>query len=187
MINFYGSQRFGHRGQTAKIGFAFLNGLTKEIPRSYRSGSKKRLTLSAAQSCLFNRYTFLRFQRHGFSLLKGDVFQTKASGLFTNSDEEVLQARFAAREIVPTGPMFGQRCFLPQTEALELENEVLGEFGINRELFSPFVKLMPGSRRALFVYPENLTYERLDQTLALSFILPSGSYASVLCAEFTSI
>jgi tRNA pseudouridine13 synthase len=190
MANFYGEQRFGREGETLQLGLALLQGDTaplQSVPPG-RRGYLRRLALSSVQSALFNVY--LR-RRMSDSLLHralpGDLFQVCASGgVFVQPlHDDTLQERFDRREIVPTGPMFGPKMRAPMHEALTREQSLLDSFGISPDIFVPMSKLMPGTRRALIVWPNDLQARVLGTSAyELKFSLPAGSYATVLAEEF---
>ena len=183
--NFYGPQRFGAQGNTAEVGFKILSGDEASLPKQWRVRSRKKFALSAAQSFLFNRYLLWRIIEKGISsLMLGDVVFKHTGGIFRVEDLEVEQKRYLSREIVPAGPIFGKKTFAASDEALAFEDDILKRMGFERELFSGFGKLMSGSRRTIFCRPEGLQYKVSDKDLHLEFILPSGSYATVLLAEF---
>src|SRR5947209_2007103 len=111
--NYYGPQRFGHDGETARLGLALLRG---EPPPASPTGRRpnlrspflRKLALSAAQSALFNHYLARRLTDGLLRrVLPGDVMaKWPFGGLFVASDLGREQARLEARETVPAGPMF---------------------------------------------------------------------------------
>jgi len=183
--NFYGLQRFGVEGDTAEIGFRILKGDDQQLPKQWRVKSRRKFAISAAQSFLFNRYLLQRILDRGIAtLMSGEVVFKTGGGIFRVEDLEAEQKRFEAGEIVPAGPIFGHKTYAAAAEALALEDRVLSAAGISRELFQEQGKLMPGSRRALYLRPEGLQWELAGSDLLLQFALPSGSYATVLLAAF---
>jgi tRNA pseudouridine13 synthase len=142
----------------------------------------RRLFISAYQSELFNRYLE---KRHADGLwrtaLAGDVMKTARGGLFMVTPEELAQAqsRLASGEIVPTGPMFGSRMLAPPADspAGELERALL-ENGVD---FSD--PLCPGTRRPLWVPLGDPSIDAVGPDILLRFILPPGSYATVVLEE----
>lgn len=183
--NFYGIQRFGAEGDTAEIGFKILNGEDESLLKQWRVKSRKKFAISAAQAFLFNRYLMRRILEKGIGqLLAGDVVFKTTGGIFRVEDLEAEQKRFEAGEIVPAGPIYGHKMFAAADASLAFEDQVLIEAGMDRNRFSDFGKIMPGSRRAIFVHPTDLSWELQDSDLHLTFALPSGSYATVLLAAF---
>src|SRR5580704_908652 len=108
--NYYGEQRFGREQETLRLGLDLLRGTAR--PDSIAAVRRRfllRLSLSAAQSALFNDVLAERLRDSLVStVLPGDVMQVTASGgQFVVIDAAVEQRRFEARETVLTGPIFG--------------------------------------------------------------------------------
>lgn len=180
--NTFGAQRFGAAGDNAEAGLRALEG-------RLRGGKRKlQFLVSALQSELFNRVLDRRLRegtwRH---VLDGDVLKKTASGgLFVSADAAVDQPRLDARELVPTGPLFGPAMPAPAGAAAALEAAVLAEAGIDPGVFARPRVPTTGTRRALIVYPEDLAaIWAPDGSLVVSFFLPKGSYATTLLREFT--
>lgn len=182
--NFFGSQRFGAKGDTADIGFKILNSDTDGLHKRWLNKTGKKFALSAAQSYLFNRYLLKRLIELGNVLLPGDVVFKKTGGIFKveNFEDEII--RFDSGELIPAGPIFGKKTYKASEAALDFETSVLAEANIARESFSGFGKMLMGTRRALFCFPEEFTQSIEENNLILKFNLPSGSYATVLLSEF---
>jgi tRNA pseudouridine13 synthase len=179
--NFYGPQRFGRDGETARLGMALL----RSEPAKVRNPFLKKLALSAAQSQLFNDYLGRRMTDGLFrTVLPGDVMaKWPAGGMFTADDVASEQARFDRREIVTAGPMFGRKTFPAKGDAAEREAKVLEEAGLSRSSFEGFGKLVMGTRRHNVVYIDDLSANWEGEGLRLAFTLPAGSYATVLLRE----
>jgi tRNA pseudouridine13 synthase len=183
LANFYGPQRFGRDGETARVGFELLRGAGAGV----RSPFLRKLALSAAQSALFNHCLARRVGDGLFRrVLAGDVMaRWPFGGLFVAEDMGREQARLEARETVPAGPIFGRKVFRAAGEAARREEEVLGEAGLGPEAFRGFGKLMPGTRRHNLVYVDDLAAAEEPEGVRLTFTLPAGSYATVLLRELT--
>ncbi|WP_459555502.1 tRNA pseudouridine(13) synthase TruD [Lacunimicrobium album] len=184
--NYYGEQRFGKDNETLILGYRLLTGdaNVKEIPFERRR-FLLRLALSSVQSDLFNRILLERLQSDELHrVLDGDVMQKLDSGgVFTDDNTELLQRRFETREIVMTGPMYGPKMFQPKTVVLEKEQALLDRMQIKRELFQEY-RVTPGTRRGLLMYPGELEIEPQSAGIRVRFSLPSGSYATIVLAEF---
>lgn len=180
--NYYGEQRFGRGGDNAERARALLRGELRVHDRSER-----RLLLSALQSELFNRVLAQRIAAGTHRrALAGDVMQkVESGGIFVCEDPATDQPRIDSWEIVPTGPMFGPKMRAPAGEPAALEAAVLTEAGLSTGDFARAGKLAEGTRRALAVRIADVAKvtQRPDGALALTFALPSGSYATVLLAE----
>jgi tRNA pseudouridine13 synthase len=188
--NFYGEQRFGRGGETGLWGMALLR---KEEPPADENGRKpnlhkrflRKLVLSAAQSLLFNRYLARRLQDELLRrVLPGDVISHyPRGGLFVAEDVPATQARFDARQVVTSGPMFGRKTFPARGEAAQRETALLAEAGLTPQSFVGFGPLLEGTRRHNLVYVEDLQGTAEDAGVRLRFTLPAGSYATILLRE----
>jgi tRNA pseudouridine13 synthase len=178
--NYYGPQRFGHEGETVQIGLAMLQGA-----RPPRSRFLRRLALSAAQAALFNHCLGQRLTDGLLhQVLAGDVMAKRPfGGLFLAADPAREQARFQAREIVHTGPIFGRKMYAAAQEAAAREAVSLAAAGLTLESFFGFGKLLQGTRRHNLVHPDDLAAKGEPEGIRLTFRLPAGSYATVLLRE----
>ena len=179
--NFYGPQRFGRDGETAALGMRLLKGEPTKIHNPFL----RKLALSAAQSLMFNDY-LARRMTDGLlrTVLAGDVMaKWPAGGMFTAEDVPTEQARFARREIVTAGPMFGRKTFPAHGPAADREAAVLETAGLSKASFDGFGKLVMGTRRHNLVYVDDLLAAREPDGLRLTFTLPAGCYATVLLRE----
>lgn len=180
--NRFGEQRFGADGDNVARAIAILRGELKE-----RDRRRRFFLLSALQSAIFNRALELRAERGGLlTVLAGDVLQKRASGgIFVCEDPAVDGPRVAARELVPTGPMPGNKEREPPvgSPARALEDEALAAVGVRREELAPLGRDLPGARRPVVVHlelGEPPAAAEGEGRLRLRFSLPAGSYATVL-------
>ena len=187
--NYFGEQRFGFEGSTARQGFDLLNGgkLPKHIPY-FRKKIQTRFSLSAAQSELFNRCLARRMKDElMLRVLSGDVMQVvKSGGLFVV--EELLeeeQQRFDAGSTAITGPLFGPKMKMPREEPARREETVLLEEGLSIQVFRRFSKLTSGTRRPYLIRLSQFELSRSKDGLRFEFELPKGTYATSLLREFT--
>jgi tRNA pseudouridine13 synthase len=150
----------------------------------------KKLMVSALQSFLFNRVLERRLKKMGV-VMPGDFcfkHENGASFLVGETIEEAQkeQPRADAHEISPTGPLFGFRMSEAKAVAGQMEAEVLAEFKLKPEDFGGAMGA-PGGRRPLRLFAEDLSVEAgSDENgmfLEFEFLLPSGSYATVLLGE----
>jgi len=179
--NYFGLQRFGRDGETLRLGLAQLSG-----ERQRRLGHfLLRLALSSVQSALFNVQLAERVSAGTLGrVLPGEVMQVVASGgPFVADDPDREQARLDAHEIVPAGPMFGPKMRSPKGEALTCEQALLTRFGLAPEAFAHFGKLLRGTRRALTIWPAELSVAAVGAHLEVRLALPKGSYATVAMRE----
>lgn len=180
--NFYGPQRFGRDGETLTIGLELLHGGGRRVGHFLR-----RFALSAVQSAVFNHHLATRMADGLLHrVLAGDVMaKWPFGGMFVAEDFEREQARMDAREIVPTGPIFGRKMFAPAGEQAAREQASLAEAGLKVEAFHGFGKLLSGTRRYTLVHIDDLTAAVEPDGVRLAFTLPAGSYATVLLRELT--
>ncbi len=179
---YYGPQRFGHDGHTARTGFALLRG---EANPHRGGGFRKKLALSAAQSLAFNTWLAAR-HRDGLLLraIDGEVLQKRNTGLpFWADDLEATQRLLDDRRVVAMGPMFGPRMRRAKREAAAREQLVLDATGLDLDAFAAFGKLCRGTRRPALVHLSRLELVDDPAGLRLRFDLPAGVYATVLLAE----
>jgi tRNA pseudouridine13 synthase len=179
--NWYGEQRFGAAGDNTERALAIVQGRLRE-----RDWKKRQFLLSALQSAVFNRTLELRQAEGLLRVRPGDVLQKRESGgLFVCEDPAVDQPRVDAGELVPTGPLPGNREKEPPegTAARALEDEALAAVGVTRAELAPLGRDLPGARRPVVVAVELGDPPATDEGgghLRLRFGLPSGSYATVV-------
>jgi len=179
--NRFGHQRFGADADNVATALAILRGTRKE-----RDRRKRQFFLSALQSAVFNRVLDLRQESGGLLRIRqGDILQKRQSGgLFASEDPALEAERVAAGEIVPTGPMPGnrEREPAPGTEARALEDRALAELGVTREELATWGRFLPGARRPVTVPVELGDPPAADEagSVRLRFSLGPGSYATVL-------
>jgi len=181
MVNFYGEQRFGYEGANVTEGKKILQG-----EKFVKQGFLRRILISAYQSHVFNGYAIIRLQAGlARTVLRGDVMKkTDKGAIFIAEDPVEENRRLEAGEIVPTGPMVGQKAKSPLWEALDFEQECLQALGYTDKIGEGLRRnKMLGSRRPLLVYPQDITVEQDECGLLLSFMLPKGSFATVLLRE----
>ncbi len=189
--NYYGSQRFGNKNSTLKLGLKLLNEARESnaAPREADRPNRRflhRLALSAAQSWLFNNVLAERL-RDGLlhQVLLGDIMQKcESGGIFDVRDVAAEQPRFEARETVISGPMFGPKMKPTLHEPAVREQRVLAASGLTLDCFRRFGHLAEGTRRPLLIWPEDLQVRPVTDGLLFEFSLPSGAYATVVLREF---
>lgn len=185
--NYYGPQRFGINNETLSMGFKFLLGemTTQDISPSRRRFLLK-LSLSAVQSYIFNRVLAERIRSQTLHTVDvGDVMQVAASkGPFVVADVEREQQRYDERETVLTGPLWGLKMKRPEGNALAREEAVLKKSDLSLNQFAQYRKLMPGARRPLIVWPDDLDVLTTASGVLVRVTLPAGVYATTLLREF---
>jgi len=147
-----------------------------------------RLFVSAAQSALFNQVLAKRIATID-RVEVGDLAQkTDTGGVFPVEDLEAEQARAAAFEISPTGPVIGYQRRLAEGRPGQIERQVLAAADLDPDAFRRLGSLRAkGARRALRFRLDqpSVTADRdqRGQFLRLAFTAPSGCYASIVLRE----
>ena len=95
-------------------------------------------------------------------------------GMFVAEDVGTEQKRFDAREIVTAGPIFGRKTFPAAHEAAQREAATLEAFGVRKENFGGFGKLVQGTRRHNFVYLDDFAAEQRGGRPALDVHIAGG-------------
>ena len=178
IANYYGSQRFGNEGQNVNKALAMFLGA--KVGREQRS-----LYLSAVRSYLFNQILAYRVVNENWNQpLKGDTYVfdlSNSSFKSTEPDDEIIR-RLAAREIHPTGALFGKGEVGVSDDVLVLETGVADAYP---QLVKGLVAFgVESDRRALRVNVTDLQWQWIqDDVLELAFTLPAGSYATSVLRE----
>jgi len=176
MPNCFGAQRFGREGDNAERGRALLAG--SPLGRDRR---RARFWLSALQAEVFNAWMDARALPLD-AIGAGEVAWIHASGAaFVVDDVEAASERAAAFEISAAGPLFGTRLLEAKGEALAAETALFESHGIPWPLRPPRGVRLRGARRPIRVRPEEASAEAVaGDAVRLCFVLPPGSYATVL-------
>jgi len=183
--NFFGAQRFGVEGRNAEVGKAILLGAASpEARQAARDRFLRRLSISAFQSLLFNRWLAERIADGLFArALPGDVMKKlETGGLFTCTDPAADGPRVDRLEISPAGPIFGHRMLPAAGEAAAREARVLAWGGVSLADFARGGGEAEGTRRAARL-PIRVELEPLEAGYRATFSLPKGSYATVVLGE----
>jgi tRNA pseudouridine13 synthase len=148
----------------------------------------KRFYVSACQSEIFNEVARRRIDSID-RVLAGDLAQkTDTGGIFQVEDPEAEQPRADAFQISPTGPIVGYRASLGTGKPGCIEREVIQAFGLTQEDFRAVGAVKAkGTRRALRFKIEQVSMspgqDGRGEFIELSFMAPSGSYATVALRE----
>ncbi len=183
--NWYGAQRFGRGGQTARDGRALV--LRELSGRAAPRGSARRLCVSAYQSLMFNELLRRRIDDGLLSrALAGDLLKkTDSGGVFVCQDPGVDQERVDRGEVVATGPMFGHDMMSPPEGSIVAEREraVLAEQGISLDSFRHLGNIATGTRRPFAIRVVDPEVESRTDAIEIRFSLPAGSYATAVMRE----
>ena len=180
--NYFGSQRFGFDGDNLVKAQALFDG-EKVKNRDLRS-----MYLSAARSLIFNNVVSERLKNNlDSTLLTGDAFMlygSKASFSPDSIDDTIIE-RFNKRDIILSAPLWGTGKNSVSDDALTFENNIVEQ---SNELANGLVACgLKHERRALMLYPENMTWETFDDGIKLSLSLPVGCYATSVLRELATI
>lgn len=180
--NFFGAQRFGARGDNARLGRQLLVG--ERLP-TRPDRFRRRLYLSALQSELFNRALGARLEEGTWrTALHGDVLRkADTGGLFVCREPPVDQGRVDAFEVSPAGPIYGPKMTRAEGEVAAREGALLAAEGLAIGDFAKGGGEAEGGRRAYRVRLDGAALEEDGADLILSFSLPRGSYATVALGE----
>ncbi len=182
--NYFGEQRFGRGGGNVQQAVAMFAG--RRVKREERS-----MLLSAARSELFNRVLAARVEAGSWNAaLDGDVWMLDGSrsvfGPEALTDE--LQARLAAFDIHPTGPLWGEGELRSSGAAREVELLALQGDTANRLRNGLEGAGLKQERRALRLRPQDMAWRWLDDAaLELAFSLQPGCYATTVMRELGEI
>ena len=171
MPNYFGFQRFG---KDVKENLAKAKELLFQESKIKDKKVAKMLIL-AYQSSFFNAWLVKRLslEKDSFKLLNGDIFYNiDEKKYFTAKvvNEKIIND-FKAQKITPTGLLPGRDVFRAKDEALLIEQKY-----DDSQIYEK------GYRREAIVFPKNISckYNKDEKICSLDFILPKGSYATVL-------
>jgi len=183
LANFYGAQRFGAGGANVERARTVL----RKGPRAAGSRWKAKLLVSALQSHLFNQYLLQRVEAGHFATVHaGDVLvKVDSGGPFVCEEPAVDQPRHDAFEVSISGPIFGRKMRQPGegSAPAEWENTVMSDAELTLDDFGKVKKFASGTRRPLRTPVTDTGATLSDGALTVQFVLPSGSYATVLMDE----
>lgn len=177
--NYLGAQRFGAQGDNALMGY-------EVIKRKRRVNDKwlRNFLVTSYQSHLCNVYLARRVEAGLFGrMLTGDVAKKHATGgIFVVEDAAAEQARFEAREISFTAPMFGFKMKRASAEAAVLEEGIEAETGITDAQWRALHT--EGARRMGRLLLDDLAVEAHARGILVRFSLPKGAFATTVLREF---
>ena len=181
--NYFGSQRFGRQGSNLERGLDLL-ATNKRIKNRNLQG----LLFSVVRSFLFNHLLSERIKKGWFtSLLEGDYVQLDGSEsgfLVENLSQEMI--RFEENDIHPTALLAGRGREQVAHVSLQFEQDTLVEYQHIVEQLER--RGLHADRRAIRVFPKNVMIDwHNDETLALSFSLPKGAFATSFLRELVTL
>lgn len=198
--NFFGAQRFGIDGANVEKGLALIRQQRRE-----RNPWLRKFLISSYQSYLTNRYLTLRIEMEKFDqILLGDVAKKhETGGMFDVEDPAAEQPRYDAHEISFTAPLFGAKMWAAKADAGALEAGIQEWAQLSPDDWRK-VKV-DGTRRfgrillpEIQIQPKQIPQptdgsdvesdvEKLSDGLEFTFVLPKGSFATVILREFMKV
>ena len=175
--NYFAQQRFGHNNLERAL--ALFNGA------KVRDRQQRSLYLSSARSELFNRVLAARVADGSWcQLLAGELamLDGRRSVFLVEQPDAELQARLAAFDIHPSGPLWGAGVLGTTGVVAELEQRIAEQAGL---LATGLVAQgLEQERRALRLVPREAQLQWLDATsVQLRFFLPAGAYATTVIGQ----
>ena len=182
--NYFGEQRFGRGGGNVQQAVAMFAG--RRVKREERT-----MLLSAARSELFNRVLAARVEAGNWAAaLDGEVWMLDGSRSVFGPEAMTpdLQARLAAFDIHPTGPLWGEGELCSADVAREMELAAMQGDTAGRLRTGLERAGLKQERRALRLRPGALEWAwRDDGALELRFALPPGCYATTVLRELGDV
>jgi tRNA pseudouridine13 synthase len=180
--NYFGQQRFGHNFNNCRSAKAWFLGEFQPKKRQLQS-----IFLSSARAWIFNQILSQRVADKTWNqAIEGDVFMftSSKSWFFEQVTEDIIQ-RVKDKQLNPTAALWGAGELASQDAIQVLENQIMLE---NKVLAQGLVEhKLRQDRRKLRLFIDDIQSEWLDQqTLKLSFSLPSGCYATTILDEIVS-
>jgi len=180
--NYFGQQRFGFDGYNIEAALVMFGG------KKVKNRDKRSIYLSAARSLIFNDIVSQRIASGQHQqLLNGDTLMLAGSkASFTpESNDPTIVKRFEERDVTLSAPMWGKGRLSSQDEAAAFEQEIAQQ---HSELMAGLEQAgLKQERRALMLYPQDMSWRQLGDGLELEFGLPSGSYATSILRELCQV
>ena len=171
MPNYFGYQRFGKD---------VVDNLAKAKDVVYgeelvKDKKLSKMLVAAYQSSFFNAWLVerLKLSKDYFDLIDGDIFlDLEKDKIFTpKAITANILNDFKNSKITPTGLLPGRKVFKAMGKARQIE-----------EKYDDLYVQEKGYRREAIVFPREISckYDAANKVCTLDFILPKGSYATVL-------
>lgn len=177
--NYFGPQRFGRGGGNLQRARDWASGSGSPRDRMHRG-----FALSAARAELFNRVLHVRVERGSWNrLLTGEAVMLDGRRSFFHADavDSALEARCAAMDIHPSGPLWGRGESPTSAEARAVEDAAVANETALRALLE--TQGLEHERRPLRLVVHGLRWEFHHDALTVSFELPKGAFATAVLHE----
>lgn len=198
--NYFGNQRFGERVKadgTVELGGNLRLAQKLIEGEDIRNRNKRSMAISALRSWLFNQFVSQRLAKNNFALLEGDALILNGSNSFFVHDSSKIcvdhenpryrhiKDRLACQDVLFSAPMWGAGDLDSKLKAFDLENEISQNYP---SICSKLSTLgLSQQRRAAFVFPQEISYQRVNADVVLYFSLPSGCFATSVLREIADI
>ena len=176
--NYFGEQRFGQRGNNIVRAQAMFAG------EKIRDRNKRSFYISAARSLIFNQVVSERIKQDKWqTAMSGDCFILQGSNSFFAEEtltDDIIE-RVAQGALQLSAPLVGKGNSSATNDALVFENSVITQYP---ELLEGLVAAgLRQERKAIILRPQNFSYELAEDSLTVSFYLPSGCFATSIVRE----
>ncbi len=176
--NYFGDQRFGNEGGNLYLANRMLDGET------IRNRNKRSMAISALRSWLFNEMVSARIANGNYrTILLGDAMQLFGSNSFFIQDEAIDASleRLKTGDINITAPLWGAGNLPSKHTAESFEKDIAeANIGVCDGLAALGLKQ---ERRSVHLQPRDMQWQISNDTLNISFELPSGSFATSVMRE----
>ena len=157
-----------------------------------RNRNKRSMAISALRSWLFNHFVSKRISQLAYqAILDGDALSLSGSNSFfihSIHDQTLLsitKERVAQGDVLVTAPLWGEGTLDSQGEANEFEQQTAKEFC---EVCEALARLqLSQQRRPILLFVKDFTAQISDNSVTLSFSLPSGCFATSVLREIANV
>lgn len=179
--NYFGTQRFGHHGNTMVDGLSLLKGtLPKDHWPENKTRTMRRLVLSAVQSGIFNLVVAQRITDGTLRTpLPGEVVIRRQG-----TKPYLLPVDGPTDDIIPAGPMPGPEMLAATGAVADMEREIMSSLRLSNRDFQKYSRLTSGIRRKMIEFPTEADARLTDDAAIMAtFSVTSGTYATVVLRE----
>ena len=152
--------------------------------KKIRDRNKRSFYMSAARSLIFNHVVSERISQDKWqTALPGDCLILQGSNSFfaeeTLSDDIIERVAQGALQL--SAPLVGKGNSSAMGDALAFEESIIAQYP---DLLEGLVAAgLRQERKALLLRPQNFSYELAENSLTVSFYLPSGCFATSVVRE----
>jgi tRNA pseudouridine13 synthase len=188
--NYYGPQRFGNLRIDDPTALPGNLSLAQKMlaGEEIRNRNKRSMAISALRSWLFNEFIHERIQALEYAkLYEGDVMQLAGSNSFflCENIDETIKKRIDEKDISITCPLWGKGFLHSTNEVFKFEQSISKKHNHVCELLAALG--LKQERRAMILFPQNITFSMMADSITLSFELPSGCFATSVLREICTL